>query len=164
MPKLSGFAPVPIRGPRTVPVVGPFANVLRFFGDPVGRALALQREFGDIAAVSDRSPALVCAFGAERNREVLSASSVYQHNTELLFDVPADAAARRLLTSLVLMNGDQHRRQRHLMSPAFTKAAVDGYRDDMVATTDALLRRWPSGQTADVSDLLLELTACVAVR
>jgi cytochrome P450 len=126
MPKLSGFAPVPIRGPRTVPFVGPFANVLRFFDDPVGRALALQREFGDIAAVSDRSPALVCAFGAERNREVLSASSVYQHNTELLFDVPEGASARRLLTSLVLMNGDQHRRQRRLMSPAFTMGPRHG--------------------------------------
>jgi cytochrome P450 len=164
MPKLTGFASVAIRGPRAVPFVGPFANVLRFFGDPVGRALALQREFGDIAAVSDRSAALVCAFGAESNREVLSASAVYQHNTELLFDVPEDAAARRLLTSLILMNGDQHRRQRRLMTPAFSKAAVDGYRDDIVAVADTLLRGWPSGQTADVSDLLLELTACVAVR
>lgn len=164
MPKLTGFAPVPIRGPRAVPLVGPFANILRFFGDPVGRGLALQREFGDVAAVTDRNPALVCAFGAERNREVLSTSALFQHNTELLFDVPEDAAVRRLNTSLVLMNGDQHRRQRRLMSPAFTKAATDAYRDDIVAVADAMLGRWPAGQTADVSDLLLELTLCVAVR
>ena len=70
MPQLTGFSPVDIRGPRALPFFGVQLNAMRLVADPIGRCMALHHEFGDVVAVADRSPGLVLAFGAERNREV----------------------------------------------------------------------------------------------
>jgi cytochrome P450 len=144
--------------------VGPFPNILRFYGDPVSRMLALSREFGDIVAVNDGDAGLICAFGAERNREVIGGASVFQHDTELPFKPPPGSALEQSLVSLVFMNGDLHRRHRRLMQPAFTKASIDGYAGDIVAIADAELGRWPVGVVEDVVTLLRRLTVSVVLR
>jgi cytochrome P450 len=164
MPKLRGFAKVPIPGPRPIPVVGRAANLLRFLGDPVGRMLALQRDHGDIAAVNGEDPALVCAFGAENTRAVLSDPATFRHDTGFPFRAPPGSALSRTLGSLVFLNGEAHHRHRRLMAPAFSKASVDGYAGEIVAAAEASLRAWPVGQTTDVSVLLRRLTASVALR
>jgi cytochrome P450 len=164
MPKFTGFPRVDIRGPRSLPVVGTFANILRFYGDPVGRMLALHREYGDVAAVSDGDPGLVCAFGAERNREVITNAQVYQHDNEFPFKPPPGSALEQTSISLVFMNGDMHRRQRRLMQPAFTKATIEGYAGDITSIADAELGTWPVGLTADLAVLLRRLTVSVVLR
>lgn len=164
MPKLSGFAPVPIRGPRPIPLMGPLGRVLQFFGDPVSRMLALHREFGAIAAVTDRSPALVCAFGADLNREVITNQAVFEHSSEVPMRAPPGSALSRFNTVLPFLNGDTHRRRRRLMMPAFQKTALDGYAGDIVSVTNAALSRWPADKTVDIAGLLRELTAAVTLR
>ncbi len=164
MPKLSGFSPVPIRGPRPIPLLGPLGRVLQFFGDPASRMLALHREFGDIAAVTDRSPALVCAFGAELNREVITNHAIFEHTSEVPLRAPPGSALSRFNTVLPFLNGDTHRRRRRLMMPAFQKAALDGYAGDIVAVTNATLTRWPTDRVVDVAALLRQLTVFVALR
>src|SRR5215468_1825447 len=99
MPKFTGLPRVPIRGPKPLPIVGPFPNILRFYGDPVSRMLALFREFGDIVAVNDGDAGLVCAFGAERNREVIGGAPVFLHDTVLPFKPPPGSALERALVS-----------------------------------------------------------------
>jgi cytochrome P450 len=164
MPKLTGFAPVPIRGPAPLPLAGSRLNILRFLADPVGRMLALHRAFGRIAAVTDGDPGLVCAFGAELNREVLSNAAAFKNNEEFFFEAPPNSSFSRFNASLVLMNGERHKRARRLMMPAFQKSAIDGYAPAIVACASEMLDRWPVGQTADVAALVRELTLVVAVR
>ncbi len=164
MPTLTGLGSVPLRGPRALPFVGVQLNAVRLVADPIGRMLALQREFGDLAAIADGSPALVCAFGARYNHDVLSNTAVFDNDDELLFDTPEGSALRKLNKGLVFQQGDSHRRHRRLLQPAFQKSAIDGHAADIVAEADAALRTWPVGQTADVSDLLRTLVQHVAVR
>lgn len=164
MPRFTGFSPVPIRGPRPLPLVGPVPSLLRFFGDPVGKMAALHREFGDVAAVVDRNPALVCAFGAQHNREVITRSATFQHNTDFFFKIPRGSAMETFNISLTLMNGDLHKKHRRLMMPAFQKSSLDGYAADIADVADEALRAWPVGRTTDIAALLRDITVDIALR
>ena len=164
MPRLTGFDSVPIRGAKALPFIGVQTNALGFLADPVGRMIALHREFGDIAAVTDRSPALVCAFGAERNREVLSNAAVFENDDAFFFKAPPGSAFHSFKSSLVFLTGATARRHRRLMMPAFQKASVDGYAAAIVAVTRAALQTWPVGRTSDIAALTRELVQHVAVR
>ena len=162
MPKLSGFAPVPIRGPQAP--FGPFVSMLRFFGDPIGRMQTLHHEFGELAAVIDRSPALICAFGPEYNREVLSKGAVFQHDSKLPIPVPEGSALEKFNKSVIFANGDTHRKYRRMLMPAFAKASLEAYAPDMVAMAELSLSRWPVGETVDLVPLLRELTTNIVLR
>ncbi len=164
MPRFTGFSKTLIPGPRTIPFAGPFFNLMRFFDDPVGRVMALSRKYGDIAALSAGDPAVVCAFGAERNREVIGNASVFQHNSDLPLKAPPGSALERTTVSIVFVNGEAHRRRRRLMQPAFSRASIDGHAADITAVTDAALRSWPVGQAADLSLLLRRLTTSITLR
>ena len=153
-----------IPGPMPLPLLGATGNLLRFVGDPVGWLLRLRREYGLIAALTADHPAMVFAFGAEHNRRVLLDPGVLQHNTQLLFPVAEDSAVRRLHTSLIMMNGEQHRRQRRLMTPAFQKAAVDAHRDTIVGVAERALRRLRPGHVVDGAKEMNELALRVALR
>lgn len=128
MAEFSGFAPVPIRGPHAS--FGPFPAVPRFFADPIGHMQTLRREYGELVAVADRSPALICAFGPEYNRQVLGNGAVFQNDTRL--PIRAPTAAR-----------EDHRKYRRLLMAAFSKSSVQGYAADMVAMAELTLRRCP---------------------
>ncbi len=164
MPTLSGFEPVAIRGPRPVPLLGPFGNLLRFFGDPVRAMLSLHRAYGEIAALADNNPGMVLAFGPELNRAVLTNPRVFEHSSEIPVQAPPGSALSRFNQVLPFLNGEVHQRRRRLMMPAFHKAATDAYAPDIVSVADAVLAHWPTGRTVDASQLLRRLTAAVALR
>lgn len=156
--------PIPVRGPKAPPVIGPLGGVLRFFADPVGAMFALHRSYGDLAAVADSNAALVCAFGAEHNRAVLTQPAAFKHLSEVPIPVRPGTAFSRLNNTVLFMNGEAHRTRRRLLMPAFSKAAVEGYARAMVAVADQMVARWPIGETADVSPLLRDLTAAITLR
>lgn len=162
MPKLAGFAPSPIRGPRPFPLVGTMARFVRFLGDPVGVLLAL-RPYGNVAAVVDRNPAIIAVFGADRIREVLSQPAIF-HNPEDLFTGPPGSAREKLRAMMLTSNGDAHQRLRQMIAPAFGRAALDGYATKIVAQTRGVLDRWPVGSAALADDLCRELALGVAVK
>ncbi len=126
--------------------------------------LVLQREFGDIAAVIDRSPALVCAFGAAHNREVLTKGAVFQHDTELPMPAPKGSALHTFTSSVTFVSGEAHRKSRQLLMPAFQKPSLDGYAHDILATTNAALDEWPVGETTDIARLVRVISMRVAFR
>ena len=68
MPRLSGFPPSRIPGPEGLPGLGVYLNAIRLLIDPIGQLTALARH-GDVVSLAAGSPAIVCAFGAARNRE-----------------------------------------------------------------------------------------------
>jgi cytochrome P450 len=155
---------VPIRGPKAPPLLGPLGGVLRFFADPVGQMIALHREHGDIAAVADGNAALVCAFGPEHNRAVITQPLLFEHLSEVPIPVPPGTAFARFNNTVIFMNGATHSRRRRLLMPAFNKAAVEGYAPEMAAVASAMIARWPIGGRADVAVLLRDVTAAIALR
>jgi cytochrome P450 len=128
-------------GPPRIPLLGDKGGLIRFFRDPVGNLLRLHAAHGDVAALSGGDPSLVCAFGLENNRTILSDAERFHNSADIPFPVPKGSSPERLFTALNAMNGEQHRRHRRLMMPAFGKAAVLHHHDDMVATVERLVDR-----------------------
>ena len=158
------LAPVPIPGPRPLPIIGAPGNLLRFFGDPVGWALRLRHAYGELAAVNDQSPLLILAFGADYNREVLSNPQRFLNFDELPFPVPRDSAAQHLMMGIQCMNGEMHKSQRRLLMPVFHKAVNEAYRDSIVSITERFLARWRPGSQLDIGAEMLELSKQIALE
>lgn len=156
---------VPIPGPRALPVLGEGFNRLRFFSKPVTSLLTLHRRHGDIAAITGGSAAMVCAFGAEHNRAVLGSDGTFLSHGEPPFPLPNNSALRRiLLENMMSKNGADHRRLRRMLMPAFQKARILAYRDDIVAVSEQSLRRVVPGGVVDAVRVMLDLTLDVIMR
>jgi cytochrome P450 len=164
MPKLTGFPSVPVPGPRSLPIprIGHLPRVFRFFDDPIPMLMEL-RSLGDVVGICGGNPALVCAFGAERNREVLSNPDGYRHYEGFVGGPPGNSLSR-ITQMLVAINGEVHKRHRRLLAPAFSKTALDGYADEIVQVSEAMIERWPRDEVVDLDAKLRDLALCVAVR
>lgn len=133
-----------------------------FLEDPVAAVRSL-RGYGDVAAVVADNPAIVCVFGPELNRRVLSDPAAF-HNPEDFFTGPPGSARDKMRSMVVTSNGALHRRNRRLLMPAFQRAALDGYAADIVSLTRDLLAGWSLGRVVAIDDLCRELALCVAVK
>jgi cytochrome P450 len=124
----------------------------------------IHERYGKLAAVSDRDASLVCAFGPEYNRQVLSAPDLFNTAAELPFPIPEGSSLMRLTTFLAGMNGEEHRKLRRTMQPLFQKSYLESYRDDVVSVTRSEISRWQVGQTLDLAEAMTELVLCVSFR
>jgi cytochrome P450 len=155
---------VPIRGPWRIPLLGPTGSLLRFFRDPVRCMRSIHERYGKLATVSDRDASLICAFGSEYNRQILSAPDLFNNAAELPVPIPEGSSLMRLTTFLASMNGEEHRKLRRTMQPLFQKSYLESYRDDVVSVTRGELSRWQVGQTLDLAEAMTELVLCVSFR
>ena len=65
---------------------------------------------------------------------------------------------------LLLAEGEDHRRQRRLMAPAFHRAALTGYAEEMVSAARREAASWTDGQTVDMDVQMNRLALGVAAR
>jgi cytochrome P450 len=156
--------PIALRGPRALPFLGAAGNLIRFFGDPVGTLRHIHKNFGTLATLADRDPALLCAFGPTHNHQILSDSTLFHNFSELPVRAPKESAPNRLNTALTGMNGDTHKRHRKLLMPLFQRTAVAAHRDDIAAFASKHLDRWRPGESIDLVSEMIELTMGVALR
>jgi cytochrome P450 len=178
-------------GPEPMWGLGGTGTVLRFVRDPIGGAGRLFRRYGNVASIvrapvrmvnpgpgwgtgtlaTARGAGVVVATGADVNREVLTQHERY-HMIALpgrLYPTgrpvtPRERPLERTMTGLFHVNGDEHRRHRRLLMPAFHKTRIDAYRDDMVRITQDLVDRYRPGETRDVHADMTELTLRVATK
>lgn len=180
-------------GPDPLPVLGALPRIMAFGRDPIGTAGRLFARYGSLASIvrsrarimSPGGRFVVVANGSALNREVLT-----EHDRYRMYALPgvyfpdedamADARARggkhgrptvdrlrpieRTLTGLFHVNGDEHRRHRRLLMPAFQKTRIDAYRDDMVTLTSRMLDEWRDGEERNVHADMTELTLRIATK
>ena len=154
----------PIPGLAGLKLMGSQSSLFRFFGDPVPTLQSIYRQHGRIGAVIAGDSSLVCAFGAEYNQRILSDANRFYNFAELPFPIPPDSAAAHLNIALTAMNGEHHRRSRRLMMPAFSKATIASYRDEMVSIAERHLAGWPKDGEINLSAEMVELTLLVAMN
>ncbi|MBT2453992.1 cytochrome P450 [Streptomyces sp. ISL-86] len=75
-----------------------------------------------------------------------------------------DKAKQLLGNSLSVSRGEEHRRQRRLIQPAFHQTRIAAYTSAVAADTARVLGSWRSGQVLDVSDAMHVLLMRVAAR
>lgn len=137
--------------------------MLRFFLNPIRCLRELHAHYGSIATVSAGDPTLVCVFGPELNRQVLSDTQTF-HNGEIPLRIP-ERSPLRLSACLVGMNGVAHQKMRRTLLPLFQKSNLGHHRDTIVAAAEEYLARWEPGQVIDnLWDVTSELALCVSFR
>lgn len=162
MPKLHGFAPVPLPGPPPAPLLGHIPALIRFLDAPI-ETMERLRPHGDVVGLARDNPAIVCVFGAERNREVLSNPKGFPNVEDLLIARPGTPMSR-LSRSIVNINGEVHKRHRRLMMPAFSNSALAQYAEDIVDIAERSVARWPIDEVVDLDGLLERIMVDVAMR
>lgn len=162
--KTSPHMTTSIPGLKPIPVIKGKANLIRFFGDPVGVMTKIYKDHGKVGAVTANDASLVCAFGPEINQTLLTDARKFFNWSDLPIDLPADSAASRFGINLTNMNAEVHKRHRRMMQPPFQRSAVLNYRDAMVETIREVLDGWEGKSHIDVKDEMVRISMLVMMR
>jgi cytochrome P450 len=138
MPRLPGP-----RDPVTAARIG-MAIVRR----PYSALLALRDRFGALSVVGYGPTRYVYMLGREENEFILSTGSSHFTWREALVRVGLDLVDGD--TALVLSDGEDHRRRRRLVQPAFHLQRVNRYLDVILAELNSTIDTWSSGSVVDV--------------
>ncbi|MDI3287053.1 cytochrome P450 [Polyangium sp. 15x6] len=150
--------------PWPLPLLGSKLHLARFFQDPISSLLTLYRDHGSTVLLSERRPAIVCAFGAENNRQILTDTETFHNYSTSLVKTPPNSAASRLPFWMPALNGEAHRRRRRLVMPLFSRSTVEGYRDIMATLGERLISEWRVGQTVNLTGEMVRITLPVFLR
>src|SRR5215469_5351039 len=132
-------------GPPRLPYIG---HLLSLRQDPLGFLQRLQRTYGNMATIYIGKNPAVLLFRPEHVRYVLVEHPRNFSNRGLLQgNNDGGFASEGLLT----IDGDQHRKQRHAVQPAFHKKQVEGYASIMQQYIQDLFKTWQPGDTIDMS-------------
>jgi len=113
----------------------------------IGRA-----EFGRINVVLLNEPDLIQEVLVDRVDEFEKGPALKVFSRPLLGD------------GLLNSNGEQHRRRRRLVAPAFAHQRVSRYAEVMRAHSEATVARWTNGATIDVAQEMMRLTLGIVGR
>ena len=103
---------------------------------------------------------MVLVFGAEANEHVISkAADCFEWGEAMQALVAVDGP-----TALVVSDGDDHRRRRRLVQPAFSIKRVDAHLGLVVTEVDRALAAWQPGASLDAAASLREAVRRIVVR
>jgi cytochrome P450 len=134
--------------------------------DPIRCFARVRERFGPTAAFARRSHGvsvarpLVVTTDPRLLRRILTDPRF--RNSSLTVSGPRGSAHRRLRHSIFRMHGEEHRRNRRLITPAMQKKSVERLFDPMVAIVDGVLGRYSVGETRDVAKDMKEIARQIA--
>ncbi len=129
-------------------------------GDFIGVLSELHRRFGPVVDFGYAASRMVLVFGPEANEHVLSsAAHTFEWGEAMQALVAVDGA-----TALVVSDGDDHRRRRRLVQPAFSIKRVDAHLGLVVTEVDRALEAWQPGMQLDASASLRDAVRRIVVR
>src|SRR4051812_31770708 len=113
------------------------------FGDVAASLERLHRTFGPVVDIGYRIPLrVVCLFGPDANKHVLAdnaANFTWREAFRMLEVVDGP-------TALVVSDGEEHRRRRRLVQPAFAMKRVDAHLNLITTELDKTLDGWRPGR------------------
>ena len=129
-------------------------------GDFVGVMQEVHERHGPVVDLGYGSSRMVLVFGAEANEHVISkAADCFEWGEAMQGLVAVDGP-----TALVVSDGDDHKRRRRLVQPAFSIKRVDAHLGLVVAEVDRALEAWQPGVQLDAADSLREAIRRIVVR
>ena len=141
-----------IPGPALHPVLGWRGFLLDFARDPVGFLGRLQTQYGRIARVGEGKMSATFTFHPDYTRQILSNPNLFYSFS--LEDIPFPfsdiEALKSMTTALSLLNGEQHKRQRRLMAPAFHHHILPGYVAQITRIVEGYFGKWKVGEVPDI--------------
>ena len=141
---------------RAVPgLSSPFALTrlsLLLARDPYAGLQRMYHKNGPVSGFGFGPVKYVLMLGPEANAFVFANSGLFTWREAFDVLVPVNGA-----TSLIVSDGEDHRRRRKLVQPAFHRRRIDGYVARMAANADELIDTWRPGQRVDVYAALRDL-------
>jgi cytochrome P450 len=133
----------PLPGPRSLRAQIGVARAMQ--RDPRGALLELAATYGPVAQIGFGKYRYVLVFGVEANEYVLqTAPSNFTWREAFWPLVVIDGE-----TALVVSDGDDHKRRKAVVLPAFHRRRIASYFDVMVDETNRVLEGWRPGDTVD---------------
>jgi len=141
-----------IPGPALNPLLGWRKFAFDFARDSVGTLHQLHDRYGSLAHMGSGKMSATFTFHPDYTRQILSNPGLFYSFS--LEDIPFPfsniEALRSLTTALSLLNGEQHKRQRRLMAPAFHNRILPVYVEQITSLVDKYFSRWRPGDVVDV--------------
>lgn len=133
---------------------------VRFQRDVYGGLMALHETYGPVVELGIGPLRYVYLFGREANEMVLAdrPEAFSWHDAFKPLEV-VDGP-----TALVLSDGEEHRRRRRLVQPAFHKRRIDSYIELMAAEADRAIDAWVPGRRIDVYTDLRAAVRRIVIR
>ncbi|WP_435359005.1 cytochrome P450 [Haloarchaeobius sp. DFWS5] len=144
-------------GPRGLPVLG---STLDFRRDPLSFRTKVARTYGPVASFDVLNQTFYLLTAPEHIERVLVRENEKYVKGEVFQTLLTPLVGHGLLTS----EGEQWRRQRHLIQPSFRPDALSHYADIMVAETADELSTWRPGQVRDIHEDMLRLTGEIVAQ
>ena len=121
---------------------------------------ALHDRFGPVVDFGYGSGRMLLVFGPEANEHVLSTGAhTFEWGEAMQALVAVDGP-----TALIVSDGDDHRRRRRLVQPAFSIKRVDAHLGLVVTEVDRALAEWQPGAQLDASASLRDAVRRIVVR
>lgn len=155
-----------IPSPGLHSVLGWRGFVLAFARDPVGFLTSLHNKYGKIAHVGQRKMSATFTFHSDYTRQILSNPNLfYSFNLEdIPFPFSDIEVLKSLTTAISLLNGEQHKRQRRLMLPAFHTSIVPVYIDQITRAVDEFFSKWKYGNVVDIQQEIDLFTVMLSIE
>ncbi|MCG8669440.1 MAG: cytochrome P450 [Pseudomonadales bacterium] len=140
--------------PRSKGVIPSLRYYLNFVTDPIAFINERFDQYGDIYCARSDEGALFVLRHPEHIQEVLLKRADDFSKTHTAFDSLTQVLGDALLTS----DGDNWKRQRRLVQPAFVRKRMAEYAEMMTAETQQLISRWQPNQEIDMGLEMVDLT------
>lgn len=146
-------------GPQAAPLLGWRGNFVRFIRDPLGYLDVLTR-YGEISIFAkgmksglfqrsgDTASGTVFAYGPEFLGRCFNTGHASFRSIHVA--PPPGRGYARINWGLQWLHGDEHRKHRKMVMPAFHQKRLQGYRDVLVEATERAMGRWQVGSLVDV--------------
>ncbi|GGM34038.1 putative cytochrome P450 139 [Micromonospora sonchi] len=131
-------------------------------GRPYDALLDLHRRYGPVCAFGFGSQRYVMLFGAEANQLLLTdnpARPRFLSRDVLSLLIPVVGAR-----AMVVSDGEDHRRRRALVRPAFVRRRIEGYVPVMVDEIHRMIEGWPVGGTVNAFAAVRSCIRRIAIR
>ncbi len=155
--------PEPKRPPGPPPRRGGLYSLpyyLRFARDPLGFVGDRFAQYGDIYYAPSDGDGLYVLRNPDHLRRVLATDSASYAKTHSAFNRLQQVLGHGLLT----LDGEDWKRHRRMIQPAFNRGALRKYAETMVDEADRCVHRWTIGQRVDVAAEMTELTLRIVAR
>src|SRR5437899_11701155 len=127
---------------------------------PTETVEALQQRYGNVVRFGYRPFRYTVLFGSDANKLILADRvDAFTWREAFAMLEPVDGP-----TALVVSDGDEHKRRRRLVQPAFHTKRINGYVDLMVEEVDRTLATWTPGRELRASDELRRSVRRIVVR
>jgi len=145
--------PDPAPHPEAPSAIYGLRNTLRFASDPLAWLRGMSEQYGDVVSVKVLGrPWVVVSHPDDIERMLVKEARIMKRDHAI-------SIVRRVLgQGLLTSEGDLWKRQRKLMSQAFSPKRIHDYAAAMVRVTDEALGEWRSGETANLHREMARIT------